>query len=163
MTIKAFTDENDGYYEVDVPNGDPDPAWTAGMTPATVESQEPAALLIAAKTARIAVMQVAYDAALNTDIEFTTAAAITADFQVTDQSIGNMKATIAGFGDTGVAPADFYWVAKDNSHPVFTFADIQGLARAVSERAWVDFKNLQTKKQAVKDAADVTAVNAINW
>lgn len=34
MTIYAFTDANDGYYETpDLPEGVPLPAWTEGLTP----------------------------------------------------------------------------------------------------------------------------------
>ena len=38
MTIKAFKDNADGYYEVDIPDGQPDPAWVTkrGLTPTAV-------------------------------------------------------------------------------------------------------------------------------
>ena len=38
MTIKAFQDSGDGYYEVDIPDGQPAPAWVTakGLTPTPV-------------------------------------------------------------------------------------------------------------------------------
>ena len=38
MTIKAFKDNADGYYEVDIPVGQPDPSWVIakGLTPTAV-------------------------------------------------------------------------------------------------------------------------------
>lgn len=38
MTIKAFKDNADGYYEVDVPVGQPDPSWVIakGLTPTAI-------------------------------------------------------------------------------------------------------------------------------
>lgn len=36
MTIHAFKDADDGYYQVDVPDGEPMPAWTKTLTPCDV-------------------------------------------------------------------------------------------------------------------------------
>ena len=38
MTIHAFKDTGDGYYQVDVPTGEPLPKWTEGLTPCAVQS-----------------------------------------------------------------------------------------------------------------------------
>jgi hypothetical protein len=38
MTIHAFTDAHDGYYQVDVPDGQPMPAWTQSLTPCAVQA-----------------------------------------------------------------------------------------------------------------------------
>lgn len=38
MTIHAFKDAGDGYYQVDVPDGQPMPAWTAALTPCAVQA-----------------------------------------------------------------------------------------------------------------------------
>lgn len=32
MTTFAFTDDGDGYYETDIPDGEDAPEWTTGMT-----------------------------------------------------------------------------------------------------------------------------------
>ncbi|WP_103523801.1 hypothetical protein [Aquitalea palustris] len=37
MTIHAFKDANDGYYQVDVPDGEDMPEWTEGLTPCAVQ------------------------------------------------------------------------------------------------------------------------------
>ena len=116
-----------------------------------------------AKATRIAVMQAAHDAAKCANISFTTAGAVTTDFQANATAIKAIKDSIAGFGDTGVVPVGFYFVAADNTHVTFTYADLKGLGRAIADRAWTAFDNLQTKKIAINAAADVAAVNAINW
>ena len=116
-----------------------------------------------AKVARIAVMQAAHDVDKCANISFTTAGAVTADFQANATAIQAIKDAIAGFGDTGVVPVGFYFVAADNTHVTFTYADLKGLGRAIADRAWTAFDNLQTKKIAINAAADVAAVNAINW
>lgn len=41
MTTQAFTDDNDGYYEVDIPNGAPIPDWAASMSPCEVRQPTP--------------------------------------------------------------------------------------------------------------------------
>lgn len=37
MTIHAFTDNTDGYYQCDVPDGSPLPEWTEALTPCAVQ------------------------------------------------------------------------------------------------------------------------------
>ena len=47
MTIKAYKDNADGYYQADVPAGHPDPAWVTakGLTPTPVmPTTQPTAL-----------------------------------------------------------------------------------------------------------------------
>lgn len=36
MALRAYKDNADGYYQVDLPIGAPDPDWTIGMTPCAV-------------------------------------------------------------------------------------------------------------------------------
>lgn len=40
MAIHAFKDSGDGYYQVDVKDGEPFPAWTAGLTPCEVQATD---------------------------------------------------------------------------------------------------------------------------
>lgn len=42
MTLRAYTDMNNGYYQVDLPIGAPDPDWAKGMTPCPVQYRPPA-------------------------------------------------------------------------------------------------------------------------
>ena len=46
MTIRAYKNKADGYYEADVPEGQPDPAWVTakGLTPTPVIPVLPTAL-----------------------------------------------------------------------------------------------------------------------
>ena len=49
--IYAFTDSADGYYQCDVPDGDPMPAWTESLTPCAVQpATDPQVILAAKKT-----------------------------------------------------------------------------------------------------------------
>lgn len=41
MTTYAFKDNGDGYYQVDVPDGQPMPDWTANLTPCAVQVVTP--------------------------------------------------------------------------------------------------------------------------
>lgn len=41
MTIHAFKDAADGYYQCDVADGEPLPSWTIGLTPCAVIPPEP--------------------------------------------------------------------------------------------------------------------------
>ena len=38
MTIHAFTDTGDGYYQIELADGEPLPAWAQGLTPCAVQA-----------------------------------------------------------------------------------------------------------------------------
>ena len=49
MTIKAFQDSGDGYYEVDISDGQPAPKWTEGFTLTSAQPTPDPSIAIAAQ------------------------------------------------------------------------------------------------------------------
>lgn len=49
MTLKAYKDNADGYYEVDIPDGQPAPKWTEGFTLTSVQATPDPSIAIAAQ------------------------------------------------------------------------------------------------------------------
>ena len=49
MTIQAFKDSGDGYYEVDIQDGQPAPKWTEKLTLTSVKSTLDPSIAIAAQ------------------------------------------------------------------------------------------------------------------
>lgn len=66
MTTYAFTDGKEGYYQVDVPEGGPFPAWTEGLIPCDVQPPAPPAQVTVAtpRQFRLALNQLGLRAAV---------------------------------------------------------------------------------------------------
>lgn len=134
-------------------------AWLAGAG----HTAEPEVTLAEAMLAKIGELARAYNAANAADIDFTNAAGTTKTYQADARSIANLSDVLASYSPVGSVPSGFYWVASDNSQQPFTLTDLQGLAKALADRGWTNFKKLQSKKDAVRAAATVADAQAITW
>lgn len=102
-------------------------------------------------------LSLAYGAAISADIQFKSADGTTQTYQADKGSRDDLHDMLAGFAATATAPSGFYWVASDNTHVPFTYADMQGLAQAMATRGAADFAKLQTLKDQVR------AVTQMPW
>ncbi len=102
-----------------------------------------------------------YAAANAADISFTTAGAVTKDFQADPGSVRVIQESLAGCSLSQATPDGFFWVSSDNTHVPFTYADLQGLAATVFARGAANFARLQVAKAAVSAATTVEGVNAV--
>jgi hypothetical protein len=114
-----------------------------------------------AQTAQLAVVTASYNTAIQQPVRYTTKAAVTETFDADSQSINNLANMLAAYGGTQTTPTGFYWVAADNTQVPFVYADLLGLAAVLGNQGWSSFQNLQTKKNAIKAALTIAAVQAI--
>ncbi|WP_345815291.1 DUF4376 domain-containing protein [Paraburkholderia sp. PREW-6R] len=119
--------------------------------------------LAAVRSARKAILQAEYNAALTAPVSFTNAAGITSVYQADEVSQSNLLKMLMVFRPTETTPAGFFWVAADNSQVPFTYADMQGLALAIATPGIANFARLQSLKAAVDSAATLTAIQAVTW
>ena len=122
-----------------------------------------AQLLAAAKDNQTAIIYDAYNAASTLPVSYTSKGGLSAIFDADSVSQSRLCSMLAGFTEAQAAPADFYWVANDNSQIPFTFPDILGLAAALAAQGWVAFQKLQILKSAIRAATTPESVNAISW
>ncbi len=115
MTLHAFKDAADGYYQVDVPDGEPLPEWTEALTPCAVQAQTPEPEQIIA--GYVTAMEAHYDAvakAKGYDNRYTCA----------------LRAGYSGpFQTEGQAFAQ--WMDACNAYAYQELAKIKGNGRAV--------------------------------
>lgn len=119
--------------------------------------------LASARAARNAELRAAYDNAILQPVSYTSQGGVTQTYQADPDSVGNLMQMLAAFQSVGATPAGFYWVAADNTHVPFTYADMQGLALAMAAPGVVAFAHLQTLKAAVNAAATYAAIQSVQW
>jgi hypothetical protein len=108
-------------------------------------------------------LEQAFQSEQGADIEFTTQGGVTKEFQADAVSQELLLKAVVGFDLIGGTPPGFCWVAKDNTQVPVTLADLEGLYSAMLARGGVAFQRLQDRKQAVRDAESVDAVQSITW
>lgn len=154
--------------------GDAPATYPADETPCTeAQARNPAAWSLvngalvaslgAAQGAQIIALTASYNAANAAPISFITAASVAKTYQADPASLANLTYTLLGFQKTGAVPSGFYWQSADNTQVLFTYADLQGLAEALTIRGNTNFQKLQTLKTSVRAATTVDAVQAIIW
>jgi len=84
-------------------------------------------------------------------------------YQADAGSIANCTAAMLGSQASQTTPTGFYWLAADNTHVPFTYADLQGLAAAFLAQGAPAFIHLQTQKAAVRAATTVAAASGVTW
>ena len=126
----------------------------ATLQPYTIPAPTPTQLAATAQAIQVSTLQVAYNAAVQANVSYTSKGNVTETYQANPQSVQNLQNTILGFQAAGVVPTGFYWVAADNTQVPFTYADLQGLAAVMVASGWANFQTLQTKKAQI-----VTLVN----
>lgn len=142
--------------------------WPPVPSGSTEVSQPPDPTLDQYKTDKIAELSQAYSDAKQSDISFTNTAGITKTYQADKNSRDNLHDMLDGFQKSQTVPSGFYWVAKDNTQVLFTYADMQGLAEAMATRGATLFAKLQALKNQVRNVKisttnPIQTVNAIVW
>lgn len=127
-----------------------DPAELAKASPAYTADEA----LQAAKNDNIAVLEMAYAAAIQTPVAYM---ATTFQADIASQDI-LAKSLVAGS-----VPAGFYWLDAQNTKIPMTFAQLQGLAAAILAQGQAAFDRLQACKAAVRAAKTIAAVQSIVW
>lgn len=110
--------------------------------------------LSARKSAKLAELQTAYEAANYADIDHASKT-WKAD-QVAQQLLVAVLAP-------GSVPPGMYWRDITETQNAMTFSDLQALARAILDRGLLLDSNLDTKKAAVEAVTTAEEVNAITW
>jgi len=123
----------------------------------------PPPTLVEVQATQIAALISAYQNALLNPISYTSKGGTTKIYQADPQSVANIVQSLAGCQALQATPPGFYWVAEDNTHVPFTYADLQGLAAAMYAPGAAAFAHLQDKKTAVSAATTVAEVEAIIW
>lgn len=128
------------------------------------------------KAQQVAKLYAAYQTAIAQPVSYTTAPTttttagvttttpgVTKTYQSDPQSVANLQAALAGCAAAVATPAGFYWVAADNTHVPFAYADMQGLAAAMFLQGAAAFQKLQALKTQVASATTAAAVQAVVW
>lgn len=113
-----------------------------------------AQLLTAAKSAQIATLAAAYNAAIQQPVSYMS---------TTFQADSASQQTLTRCLVAGSVPAGFYWLDANNAQVPMTFAQLQGLASAMLVQGQAAFTRLQTRKASVNGATTVSAVQAVVW
>ncbi len=113
-----------------------------------------AQLLAAAKTAQLATLASAYNAAIQQPVSYMS---------TTFQADSASQQTLTRCLVAGSVPAGFYWLDANNAQVPMTFAQLQGLASAMLVQGQAAFTRLQTRKASVNGATTVSAVQAVVW
>jgi hypothetical protein len=128
------------------------------------QSLTPAQLLAQAQTSQVALLENAYAAAMQANVSYKSAAGTLNLYQADTGSQITLAKELSVYSLPGaVIPANYYWVAADNTKVPFTLADLQGLTAAMGAQGWTAFDHLQTRKNAVAAASTVADVEAVIW
>jgi hypothetical protein len=126
-----------------------------------IKSAPAAALLAAAKTAQIAAINAAYEAAVSAPVSFKTAAGTTAMFSPAPKAIGYLQGVIAS--GSAAWTADLWLSNAGTPITPFTFADVRGLAAAIEAVETPDYHKMLTLISEVNSATTVSAVQGVIW
>lgn len=115
------------------------------------------------QTAQNALNYACYLAAIQAPVTYTSKGGVTKQYQADPGSVSALQSTILGFQLAQATLADFYWVALDNTHVPFEYADLLGLAQAMAVPGAAAFAKRQSLKAQVAAAKTVSAVQKIVW
>lgn len=110
--------------------------------------------LSAVKTAQIATLTAAYNAAIQQPVSYMS---------TTFQADSGSQQTLTRCLVAGSVPAGFYWLDANNVQVPMTFAQLQGLASAMLVQGQAAFTRLQARKASVNGAATIASVQAVAW
>ncbi len=131
-------------------------------TPPSIIDAPASVLLAAAQANQNALNYQSYLEAIQGPVSYTSKAGITKLYQADPRSVSNLHSVILGFQLAQATPTGFYWVALDNSHTPFEYADLLGLAQAMALPGAAAFAKRQSLKAQVA-AADLSTVASIVW
>jgi len=117
--------------------------------------------LLAAKTAQIAKITAAYEAAILAPVSYTTVAGTTAMFSTSAAAIEHLQGVI----DEGSAAWTANLWLSNAGVPItpFTFADVQGLAAAIENVDIPKYHDLLKLISEVNAATTIAAVQSVTW
>jgi len=120
-----------------------------------------------AQSAQIALLQSAYQTAMNAPVSFKNSAGITSTYPSGNTLLTNgmkardMLAEVIAAGSSAWTLGK--WLDTNNVAQTFTFADLQGLAAAMEAAITIDWSDLVTKIAEVNAATTVAEVQAITF
>jgi len=155
--------EKKGVYSFACADGTPLTSVPTTLQPYTIPAPTPAELLAAAQKAKVRELTANYNVAIHDPVVYKSVGNITETYQADNQAISNLQNMLLAFAPPATLPTDFYWVAQNNTHVPFTYADLQGLAVAIGAQGFTNFDHLQDLKTQVAAATTVAQVNAITW
>lgn len=131
----------------------------------------PVITLEEAQQSQVAVIDAAYEAAVQQPVSFTTAAGATKTFQADAGSQTLLMQATQGYTLAGAVPSGFYWKSADNAVIPFTLPDLQGLYAATLAQGWTAFQKRTALKQQIGAVTvgsgtveqAIAAVRAIVW
>jgi hypothetical protein len=131
----------------------------------------PVITLAQVQASQSAVIDAAYEAAVQQPVSFTTVGGVTQTFQADPASQTLLVQSTQGYTIAGAVPAGFYWKAADNTAVTFTLADLQGLYSATLAQGWAAFQKRSALKQQIAAvtvgngtvAQAIVTVQAIVW
>jgi hypothetical protein len=138
----------------------PVPGWTysgAAFAPPAGPS------LADVQAAQIAVLNDAYQAAINAPVSFTTAAGATALFNQNATAKANLQDALLASEKAASWPINLWVSASGSPITPFTYADLQGLAAAMEAVDAPDYQQLLTLMAEVTNATTIAAVQAVVW
>ena len=135
------------------------------LQPYTIPAPTAAQLLQDAKTAQNAILTASFQTAMTVPVPFTNAAGIASTYPNQDTVSFNGKTAgqnLQAVLNAGSAAWIFgHWLDINGVAQVFTFADVQGLAAAMSAQDTPSELNLVAKIAQVQAATTVSAVQSI--
>ena len=135
------------------------------LQPYTIPAPTAAQLLAAAQAAQASILQAGFQAAMALPVPFTNAAGVASSYPNMDTVSFNGKTAMQNLSaviNAGAAAWTFkYWLDVNGVAQVFTFADVQGLAAAMSAQDTPSELNLVSKIGQVQKATTVSAVQKI--
>jgi len=135
--------------------------------PPSVISAPSSILLAQAQSAQIALLQSAYQTAMNAPVTFTNAAGVTSTYPsgntllINGMRARDMLAEVIAAGSSAWTLGK--WLDTNNVAQTFTFADLQGLAAAMEAAITLDWTDLVSKIAEVNAATTVAEVQAIKF
>ncbi len=112
---------------------------------------------------KLAELTTAYAAAIAQNVSYTSVDGVAQVFQADPDSINDVVSSMLGCQAAQATPPGFFWVAADNTHVPFTFADLQGLAAAIFAQGAAAFTHLQQLKVQARAATTTAQLEGITW
>ena len=159
-TTQVFTDTA-GVVHVVYAGQEINPTYTPWAAPIPTAAQ----LLFAAQAVQAVTLQASFQATMALPVPFTNAAGVASSYPNMDTVSFNGKTAMQNIEaviNAGAAAWTFkHWLDVNGVAQVFTFADVQGLAAAMSAQDTPSELNLVAKIGQVQKATTVSAVQKI--
>ena len=157
---QVFTDTT-GVIHVVYTGQEIDPTYTPWTAPVPTAAQ----LLFAAQAVQAVLLQASFQATMVLPVPFTNAAGVASSYPNMNTVSFNGKTAMQNLEaviNAGAAAWTFkYWLDVNGIAQVFTFADVQGLAAAMSAQDTPSELNLVSKIGQMQKATTVSAVQKI--